>query len=137
MIPSEREAEHGGCNEQSDRAASAELEQPEQRDRKDQKELLLDCQAPGMDERLELRWPVEISALRPEENVRNEAADREQALGELLEIVRAQPIDGERNAGQRDQEQAAAKCAGRAARKTPLKPNPPFSCSSRMIEVIR
>src|SRR5262245_30006033 len=57
----------------------------QERNRKDEVELFLDGEAPGVLERLELGRDVEIAALAPEQDVRAEERGRDQALAEPLE----------------------------------------------------
>ena len=90
---------HGEAN------AIAEPMNQHQHQRKDEVELLLHRQAPGVQQRLQFGCSGEVAALLPEEHVRVEKADGDDAFAEALHLRRQHPGPGERQAAEHDDEQ--------------------------------
>ena len=87
-------------------------QRPEQQNRKQKIELFFDRQAPGVKQRLELALGIEISALCPEEEIRNEGAYRQQTLREVRQIARTEAPDGDREAGDAHEEERRQNAPG-------------------------
>ncbi|MCH2100128.1 MAG: hypothetical protein MK142_17245 [Pseudomonadales bacterium] len=72
----------------------------DQQERKREIELLLDRETPGVEQRLQFRCGREVAALGPEQDVRREQRDGNEAVGEGRELRGQHPEPGER---QRDE----------------------------------
>ncbi len=97
-----RHAEHGAGDQQKARAEAPEQHEEE---REENIILLLDREAPGVEQRLELRRGVEISRLAPKQEIGSEGRHRDQAFGERLDILRHEIEPGERQRDEHDEKQ--------------------------------
>ena len=81
-------------------AAAAEAPEAGERERKEQVELLLDAEAPGVEERQGLGARAEIVELEPVEDVGHRQGGGDEAAGKFLELEGRHPGDGKRDAGE-------------------------------------
>ena len=105
----DREQDQDGCN-----PGAPPAPEPGQQEGEQDVILFLDGQAPGVQQGLEFGIGPEILRLLPEQDVRQEGGDRDQALAEIDEIPghEQDPCDGK--AEQRHQEERRQDAAGAA-----------------------
>ncbi len=108
--------EAGGAGDRQDRQEPRPAPAPERRQRQgeDQVELLLDAEAPGVEQRQQVGIGAEIVELLPEEQVRDRERGGDEAAGEIAEREGRHPGQGEGDAGQQHHYQGRQDATGAA-----------------------
>ena len=85
-----------------------------EREREQEVELLLDAEAPGVQQRQVLGGGAEVVELLPVEDVGDGEDGRDEAAGEVAQLERREPGEGEGDAGEEDGDQRRQDAAGAA-----------------------
>ena len=110
----EREAQAEDEQDGGEGGAAPEAPEGEKQQREEQVELLLDAEAPGVQQRQAVGVGTEIVELLPEEEVGDGKRGGGVALGETAELERREPDDSERDAGEEHDDERGQDAAGAA-----------------------